>query len=146
MSAESVERRRAAEELLRDTFDLDEECQECELPLELSLIFGDEDCAIGVSVCPNCGHYGRTLTADPAGVATEHPYDLMFRTAMRWVPPWHPGREDVTSDWRCACGQTWKSSHKLRVHALQEHPDQLRMSMHRHDRYPWRSVPRGSDG
>lgn len=70
----------------------------------------------------------------------EHPYKLMFEEAMRWIPSWHPGRDEVRPDWTCDCGRTWISSHELRLHALQEHPDRLGMSLQHHDRYPWENI------
>ena len=135
---------REALELLHDTYEL-EECSRCEVREEFGLVLGDSKCAIGVAVCSNCGYEGRVLTVDPAGVATAHPYSHMFDLAMRWVPDWHPGQEDVTGDWRCACGQQWKTTDAARIHVYLEHPDRDQLSHVEHDRYPWKNVGLGEE-
>lgn len=131
-------------EVLHDHYKL-EECSRCEIREEFGLVLGDADCAIGVAVCPNCGYESRLLIADTAGVSTEHPYNHMYKLAMRWVPDWHPGEEDVTSDWRCSCGKHWKTSDEARIHIYQEHPDRGHLSIADHDRYPWKNVGLGEE-
>lgn len=129
-----------ATELLAETFDLDDTCNKCDIALELGLVLGNASFAAGVLVCPNCGYYGRNLTADPDGKGCEDEYKQLVESTMRWVPPWHPGSADVTSDWRCHCGRTWKSSEIARKHIQKHHPEKTRLSMVQHDRYPWKNV------
>lgn len=131
-------------ELLHEQYDL-QECPKCDIREEFGLVLGDSDCAIGVAVCPNCGYHSRCLTYDPAGVVLEHPYDHMHKLAMRWVPDWHPGEEDVTGDWVCACGQQWKTSDAAHIHVYQEHPENGRLRHREHDRYPWKNVGLGEE-
>lgn len=136
--------RQAALELLHDHYDL-EECPKCEIREEFGLVLGDRGCAIGVAVCPHCGYHSRCLTADPAGVATDHPYDQLYRIAMEWVPDWHPDEEDVTADWSCACGKTWKTKRERELHIAKQHPDDWSISMRHHDRYPCDNVDLGEE-
>lgn len=133
------DRERAAIELLDETFDLDRECSRCEIQMELGIVFGNTEnsFATGVIVCPHCGYESSHLTADPGGRATEYPERLMVEESMEWVPPWHPGNEDIKSDWACCCGKTWKTHGAATRHALHEHPDDMSMSIRSHDRYPW---------
>lgn len=130
----------AAHDLLAETYEL-EACSRCDIREEWGLVLGDGDCAIGVAVCPHCGYHSRHVTHDPTGVIDEYPYDHMFDVAMRWVPEWHPGNEDLRSDWRCACGEVWRDHDKAHVHVYQHHPEKPRLRSVEHDRYPWKNVP-----
>lgn len=138
------ERTQQALAVLEDHYDL-EECSRCEVREEWGLVLGDADCAIGVAVCPNCGYESRCCTAAPDASVLDHPYDHMHKLAMRWVPPWHPGDEDVRADWRCACGKTWRSSDEARIHVYQQHPDRTHLDLVDHDRYPWDNVGLGEE-
>lgn len=129
-----------ATKLLDDHYDLDRDCSRCDVSLELGLVLGNSLFAVGVLVCPNCGYEGHDLIADPNGKASDDEYKQLIDGAMQWVPPWHPGSADVTADWRCACGKTWKSSELANKHVEAEHPSKSRLSMVRHDRYPWKNV------
>lgn len=130
-----IESRQRALELLHEKYDF-QECPKCEVREEFGLVLGDENCAIGVAVCPHCGHHSRCLTYDPEGVATEHPYKWYHKLAMRWKPPWY-NRDDCTTDWRCACGKTWTNSYECDLHIATEHPEKANVSTAHHDRYPW---------
>lgn len=109
--------------------------------MELGLVLGNKTFAVGVLICPHCGYQGRELIADPNGKATDDEYSQLIDGAAQWIPPWHPGSADVTADWRCYCGKEWKSSELAEKHIEAEHPNKKRLSMVRHDRYPWKNTP-----
>lgn len=130
----------AASRLLSDRFDLND-CSRCDRRYEWGLVMGDDECAVGVAVCPNCGYTSTLCTADPGGVISEYPYRAMHDLALSWVPPWYPGEADVTPDRRCVCGKTWRTRERALEHVFTEHPHETRLRLVEHDRYPWRERP-----
>lgn len=122
--------------LLEDRYTLSE-CSKCDIREEWGILMGDEKCAIGVASCPNCGVHNRVLIADLGGVATKNPYSKMIDVAMEWVPEWAPDYKDISGDWTCTCGETWKSIQEADEHIYTTHPNRPSLSLTQHSRQPW---------